>query len=29
MSGPEKIDLTFEWTDDYKEKNIGFQTVQI
>src|SRR5690554_1505847 len=29
MNGPDKIDLTFEWTDDYKEKNSEVQTVQI
>jgi len=26
---PDKIDLTFEWTDDYKENNIMVQTIQI
>jgi len=29
MNGPDKIDLTFEWADDYKEKNSEVQTVQI
>ncbi len=27
--GPGKIDLTFEWTDDYKENNLDKQTIQL
>lgn len=29
MGGPKKIDLTFEWTDDFKANNIDVQTIQI